>query len=112
MWRMLTDRGGDLEVRLLEHEIQGDHGTAHWEADYTFTQTGRKVHNDVRGTFALRDGLISRAPRPLRLPRMVASGARPAGIAIRLGTADAKRRTAQGARPARRLRGVRGELAT
>jgi hypothetical protein len=59
MWRMLTERGEDLEVRLADHSTDGDRGTAHWLADYTFTQTGRQVHNDVRATFVLRAGLIA-----------------------------------------------------
>jgi ketosteroid isomerase-like protein len=59
MWRMLTSRGGDLEVELLEREAEGDRGSAHWVADYTFTQTGRRVHNDVRATFRFADGLIA-----------------------------------------------------
>lgn len=59
MWRMLTERGGDLEIHLVEHQSEGDSGTAHWLADYTFTQTGRKVHNDVRASFRFRDGLIA-----------------------------------------------------
>ena len=59
MWRMLTGRADDLSVNLVEHEA-GDHsGTAHWLADYTFTQTGRKVHNDVRASFRFEDGLIA-----------------------------------------------------
>src|SRR5215207_9919276 len=37
----------------------GTTGTARWLADYTFTQTGRKVHNDVRGRFRFADGLIA-----------------------------------------------------
>jgi ketosteroid isomerase-like protein len=59
MWRMLTSRGGDLEVELLEREAEDDRGSAHWVADYTFTQTGRRVHNDVRATFRFADGLIT-----------------------------------------------------
>jgi ketosteroid isomerase-like protein len=59
MWRMLTERGEDLAVQLVDHTVEGDRGSAHWLADYTFTQTGRRVHNDVRATFALRDGLIA-----------------------------------------------------
>jgi ketosteroid isomerase-like protein len=47
MWRMLTGRAKDLSVSLAEH----DDSTAHWLADYTFS-TGRRVHNDVRATFA------------------------------------------------------------
>jgi hypothetical protein len=47
MWRMLTSRGGDLKIDLVEH----DDSSAHWIARYTFTQTGRKVVNDVRSSF-------------------------------------------------------------
>ncbi|HEY5190231.1 MAG TPA: nuclear transport factor 2 family protein [Solirubrobacteraceae bacterium] len=57
MWRMLTGRAKDLEVRLLGHEADTDRGAAHWQADYTFS-TGRRVHNDVHAAFRFRDGLI------------------------------------------------------
>ena len=58
MWRMLTGRAEDLEVRLDEHEAGDETGSAHWLADYTF-RTGRKVHNDIRAEFVFRDGLIA-----------------------------------------------------
>jgi uncharacterized protein len=58
MWRMLTGRAPDLEVRLAEHEADDERGSAHWLADYTFSATGRKVHNDVRAQFRFRDGRI------------------------------------------------------
>jgi hypothetical protein len=32
--------------------------TAHWEARYTFTRTGRSVLNRIEATFTLEDGLI------------------------------------------------------
>ncbi len=59
MWRMLTGRAEDLEVQLLEHEAGEERGSAHWLADYTFSTTGRKVHNDVRAEFRFKDGLIA-----------------------------------------------------
>ena len=59
MWRMLTERGTDLRVELLEHSADGDRGTAHWRAHYTFTQTGRPVVNDVRATMRFADGSIA-----------------------------------------------------
>ena len=59
MWRMLTERGGDLSVELLERDADGNSGTAHWVADYTFTQTGRRVHNDVKASFRFEGGLIA-----------------------------------------------------
>ncbi len=58
MWRMLTARADDLEIRLVEHEAAEETGTAHWLADYTFAQTGRKVHNDVRARFRFQGGKI------------------------------------------------------
>jgi ketosteroid isomerase-like protein len=59
MWRMLTGRADDLTVELAEHSSDGDSGTAHWIAHYTFTQTGRKVVNDIHATFRFQDGLIA-----------------------------------------------------
>ncbi len=59
MWRMLTSRATDLEVELVEHEAEGDSGSARWIARYTFKQTGRPVVNDVRSKFRFSDGLIA-----------------------------------------------------
>src|SRR5256885_15969006 len=58
MWRMLTGRAEDLEVKLAEHEADDERGSAHWLADYTFS-TGRKVHNDIRAEFRFANGLIA-----------------------------------------------------
>ena len=57
MWRMLTGRSEDLRVDLAEHSADGDSGTAHWIATYTFS-TGRPVVNDIQARFRFRDGLI------------------------------------------------------
>ena len=57
MWRMLCSRTTDLEVDLPEHEANGDQGSAHWIATYTFN-TGRPVVNDIRASFRFRDGQI------------------------------------------------------
>ena len=59
MWRMLTGRADDLEVELVEHQADGDRGSARWIAHYTFTQTGRPVENHVRAEFRFADGLIA-----------------------------------------------------
>lgn len=59
MWRMLTARAADLEIRLVEHEAGDEAGSARWLANYTFTQTGRHVDNDVRATFRFDAGLIA-----------------------------------------------------
>ena len=59
MWRMLTGRAEDLTVKLLEHSADDGRGSARWIANYTFTQTGRHVTNDVRASFRFADGLIA-----------------------------------------------------
>ena len=59
MWRMLTEQGRDLQIELLEHDAEGDAGSAHWRATYTFTATGRKVVNDVKATLRFADGRIA-----------------------------------------------------
>jgi ketosteroid isomerase-like protein len=58
MWRMLCERGTDLEIVHEAVESDGDRGAAHWEADYTFSATGRRVHNSIDARFRFRDGLI------------------------------------------------------
>lgn len=55
MWRMLTSRGGKVDVELVEH----DAGSARWIARYVFTATGNPVVNDVRSRFTFEDGLIA-----------------------------------------------------
>lgn len=58
MWRMLTERGEDLKVELVEHAGTDEGGSAHWVARYTFTQTGRSVINSVHAQFRIADGKI------------------------------------------------------
>lgn len=59
MWKMLTSRAEDLEVKLVDHSASDESGTAHWIATYTFTQTGRHVVNDVHAHFRFQGGLIA-----------------------------------------------------
>jgi ketosteroid isomerase-like protein len=59
MWRMLCEGGTDLELRHRDVRAEGDHGSAHWDADYTFSATGRTVHNEIDASFVFRDGLIA-----------------------------------------------------
>lgn len=60
MWAMLCGRATDLDVRASGIEAGDRTGRAHWDARYTFTQTGRAVLNRIDATFEFRDGLISR----------------------------------------------------
>jgi ketosteroid isomerase-like protein len=57
MWRMLVERGTDLEVSVRDIAADTDTGRAHWEARYTFS-TGRAVHNVIEARFSLRDDRI------------------------------------------------------
>ena len=55
----VPQRQGPGGGRLRGHGRQAT-GRAHWEADYTFGVTGRKVHNVVEARFDLAGGLIAR----------------------------------------------------
>jgi hypothetical protein len=54
----LCERGKDLKVVASNIEANSDNGSAHWEATYTFSVTGRKVHNIIEANFTFHDGLI------------------------------------------------------
>jgi ketosteroid isomerase-like protein len=60
MWHMLCDQGTDLVVTFSDVRAGGDRGSARWEARYTFSPTGRSVHNKIAASFVFRDGLIIR----------------------------------------------------
>ena len=60
MWSMLLSRGGDLVVDLTHIEQREQEVHAKWEAHYSFTQTGNKVHNQISAKMEFRDGLIVR----------------------------------------------------
>ncbi|MEO8686882.1 MAG: nuclear transport factor 2 family protein [Solirubrobacteraceae bacterium] len=61
MWRMLAERSADLAVTLGDHGVAADGrtGWAHWSATYTFTDTGRRVRNEIDATYTFSGGLIS-----------------------------------------------------
>jgi len=58
MWRMLCERGKDLEIAVSGISADAHSGKAHWEARYTFSATGRKVHNKIDAAFQFADGKI------------------------------------------------------
>lgn len=60
MWRMLCERGKDLRIEAGRIAATSDRGSAHWGAWYTFSATGRPVHNIIEASFEFRDGLIVR----------------------------------------------------
>jgi uncharacterized protein len=60
MWRMLCRRATDLRISFRDVTVSGETGSAHWEAWYTYSATGRPVHNVIDATFTFRDDLIAR----------------------------------------------------
>ncbi len=58
MWTMLCARGKDLALTFRDVAADDTTGRAHWEARYTFSQTGRHVHNRIDASFRFQDGLI------------------------------------------------------
>jgi ketosteroid isomerase-like protein len=59
MWAMLTSRAKDLRVELAQVRADELAGSARWEAWYTFSASGRQVHNVIDAAFRFRDGLIA-----------------------------------------------------
>jgi ketosteroid isomerase-like protein len=58
MWRMLVERGKDLQVTFSNVQADDVRGSAHWEARYTFSKSRRPVHNIIEAEFVFKDGLI------------------------------------------------------
>ncbi|MEO1653439.1 MAG: nuclear transport factor 2 family protein [Bacteroidota bacterium] len=53
MWRMLcaNQKGKDFQVSYYKVHYADGKGSAHWEARYNFSQTGRRVHNIIQAEF-------------------------------------------------------------
>lgn len=70
MWRMLLGRATDLRAEFSDVRADDEHGSAHWEAYYTFN--GRPVHNVIDADFDFKDGLIVRHEDSFDWPRWAA----------------------------------------
>lgn len=60
MWQMLLTRGQDLQVAFSNVHATKTEGSCRWEAWYTFSKTGRQVHNIVNTSFEFKDDMIFR----------------------------------------------------
>jgi ketosteroid isomerase-like protein len=56
MWHMIT--AAEVCVTYDVETCDQQKGVVRWVADYVFKKTGRPVHNELRSSFVLRDGLI------------------------------------------------------
>ena len=82
MWKMLCERGKDLRLEFRDVRADDATGSAHWEAWYTFSTTGRKVHNVIEASFAFRDGRIARHADRFDLYRWSRQALGPAGALL------------------------------
>jgi hypothetical protein len=58
MWEMLIKRGKDLQIRFQNVTADEKSGSCEWIANYTFSQTGRKVENHIKANFEFENGKI------------------------------------------------------
>ena len=82
MWTMLCTRARDLEIVFSDVTADAESGTARWDARYTFTQTGRRVHNAIDASFRFRDGLIVRHDDRFSFWRWSRQALGPAGLLL------------------------------
>jgi ketosteroid isomerase-like protein len=82
MWRMLCERGKDLRLEFSNLQADGDRGSADWQAWYSFSKTGRPVHNIIHAEFEFRDGLIARHVDRFDFWRWSRQALGPAGLVL------------------------------
>lgn len=58
MWRMLCKNGKDLRIEHRDVRADDREGSAHWDAYYTFSASGRYVHNVIEARFRFTNGRI------------------------------------------------------
>ena len=82
MWQMLITGGKDLKLEFSQVKADEKSGRAHWEAWYTFSATGRKVHNVIDATFEFRDGKIFRHTDHFNFYRWSRQALGPSGLLL------------------------------
>src|SRR2546425_8386371 len=55
---MLIGRSKDIEITFGDIRADEQSGSAHLEAGYTYSATGRKVHNVINAQFRFQEGSI------------------------------------------------------
>ena len=60
MWQMLLSSAKDLKIEFSNIKADDNKGSCRWDAWYTFSKTGRKVHNIIYASFEFKDGKIYR----------------------------------------------------
>lgn len=58
MWHMLAIAAKDLTLTFQNIDADGSKGSCDWDAHYSFSRTGRKVHNIIHARFEFSEGKI------------------------------------------------------
>ncbi len=58
MWRMLCSQAKNFDLTFSDIQANDQTGKAHWEAQYDFSATGRRVHNKIEAEFEFQGGKI------------------------------------------------------
>ena len=82
MWEMLLTRGKDLQVAFSNVHATQTTGSCRWEAWYTFSKTGRYVHNVIQSSFEFKDGKIYRQNDTFSLWRWSRYALGPTGLLL------------------------------
>jgi ketosteroid isomerase-like protein len=82
MWAMFCERGRDLVIDWRDVRADAREGHAHWEPRYTFSLTGRPVHNRIDSHFTFRDGKIASQVDSFSLWRWSRMALGPKGAAL------------------------------
>jgi ketosteroid isomerase-like protein len=82
MWQMLLSRSKDLKIAFSHVQASEKTGECHWEAWYTFSKTGRAVHNIIDAAFEFKDGRIYRHNDSFSLWRWSRQALGPTGLLL------------------------------
>jgi len=82
MWRMLCARGKDLRIEHRVTEASAGRACVHWEAWYTFSGTGRVVHNVIEAELEVRDCKIVRHRDAFSFPTWARQALGPVGLLL------------------------------
>lgn len=80
MWQMLCEAGKDLQITASRIQANDTHGSAYWEARYTWSSTGRQVYNRINAEFRFVQGQINWHRDRFSLWRWTRMALGPAGL--------------------------------
>jgi ketosteroid isomerase-like protein len=89
MWAMLVSRpNSTLKLQWSKVKVEGDHGTAHWDAQYEFPflMFDNHVDNSIDATFEFKDGKIWKHRDRFDLDRWMHMALAPLGGVVSEGT--------------------------